>query len=736
MIASIVLWLLVLELLGLAAYPLVRRALGGGVESSLAASKIAGLVLFGVIAWCGNWFFHLPLAATNLQLLLLGFIGCGYVLQRADGGLAVLRSELAAAKRSELLYLVVFLVFLTFRSLQPEIFWGEKPMDFTLLNYCIRLESLPPVEPWAAGLTLNYYYLGFFLFSLIHKIAAIDSALGFNLSVVTVGALITCATLTALLEAGVRPGLARAGALAVTFLSNWEVWRLFWSVGQKAGFDLFWASSRLFTSPAFSEYPLWSILFADLHAHVMAIPVAVLSLACTIRAAQWMKEGGAVTLPLLHGLLLGALYGINAWDLLSQVALLGGILGASVVLGADAPVSSRLGRMLEYLLTAGLAAVVFIIPFRASLGPGPQIEYGWVLGEFNDLSQIARYLGQWIVPLGLAVVALVLRLSRTAEIHYGTFAAALLVGAVPLVLGQLVASQLQGLAPPRSLLCALSAGLFCATIAAACRELSSTQRVGAILLAAALLMITMVELVFVMDRMNTIFKFYIPIWFVCGVSFFTLIPGLGQRSGCIARTLVAVTVVAALGVAAIGSAINLWAMALFHRVPEAPRPTLNGMAYHAAQRPDRYYLLQWMRREIKGQPTIIEAFGSSYGGFTRIAMNTGLPTVLGWEHHVSQRGVSRPEIEVRKRAINEFYSTSDLARASQIIDRYQIAYVVVGEMEREGYRMGTYSSAGLKKFSEHKDLFVPVFQSGGEVLYATRHASSRSKATMSGESEP
>ncbi|MCG4627878.1 DUF2298 domain-containing protein, partial [Anaerostipes hadrus] len=54
-------------------------------------------------------------------------------------------------------------LFLVLRSCQPEIFWGEKPMDFTFLNYFIRLEQLPPQDPWAAGHVMQYYYFGTYL---------------------------------------------------------------------------------------------------------------------------------------------------------------------------------------------------------------------------------------------------------------------------------------------------------------------------------------------------------------------------------------------------------------------------------------------------------------------------------------------------------------------------------------------------------------------------------------------
>ena len=42
--------------------------------------------------------------------------------------------------------------------------------------------------------------------------------------------------------------------------------------------DYFWATSRV-VKDTINEYPFWSLVFADLHAHVFAIPVLLLFLA-------------------------------------------------------------------------------------------------------------------------------------------------------------------------------------------------------------------------------------------------------------------------------------------------------------------------------------------------------------------------------------------------------------------------------------------------------------------------
>src|SRR5690606_3160147 len=117
------------------------------------------------------------------------------------------------------------------------------------------------------------------------------------------------------------------GACVIVLLSNLEVLRLLFE-GSKKTFDLFWASSRLFTEPAITEYPLWALLFADLHAHVIAIPIALALIALMLRfltAERSALDRSLVLHRLMCGLLLGVLFATNTWDFISYGAALGGI---------------------------------------------------------------------------------------------------------------------------------------------------------------------------------------------------------------------------------------------------------------------------------------------------------------------------------------------------------------------------------------------------------------------------
>jgi uncharacterized membrane protein len=92
-------------------------------------------------------------------------------------------------------------------------------------------------------------------------------------------------------------------------------------------------------------------------------------------------------------------------------------------------------------------------------------------------------------------------------------------------------------------------------------------------------------------------------------------------------------------------------------------------------------------------------------------MNTGLPTWLGWEHHVKQRGLPAEEVEKRRAQLKEMYSTTDVARAHRLLKENEIELVVFGSLERQ-----IYGTEGEKKFSE-TGKFERLAVFGNEAVY-------------------
>lgn len=736
--ASVLIWYLALQLLGLAVLPLVFSILPAAPDLGYGISKAFSLLVCTLLCWmlsiCGIY----PFTGMTFALVAFLIALCAYAFACSEGGwlstaFARLRVDILVC---EGLFAGVFAFFLLLRALYPEIFWGEKPMDFSFLNYFIRLESLPPGDPWAAGRGMNYYYLGTALFALLHKVTGVDSAIGYNLSLATIGALLVSGLYTICFWLGRSRVYAVAGALLILLCSNLEVLRLAIFPDQRINFDLFWASTRLFTSPSFAEYPLWALLFGDLHAHVMALPfgVVLLVMLCALfQSGQRQKLMNTLLQRFLLGFIWGGFFLLNSWDLISS-----GVLALLVVLSAY---TSRLldnsqplwlrGLRLSAEGFAALLGIALTLGLAVVTSSGSiELRFGWVReGEFNTLGQLFRHFGLWWFLSACAFLVIcataVRRAPRTGLIR---LLVSILPASLPCVLA-LLAQKSGSTALPWGIIAVSSLLCFSGSFLALERgrtelDWQPVQRVAGLMLLAAGLVLTTTELCFLFDRMNTIFKSYNAVWYWLALAAICLAPrgfgilwagGAGQggtRRACrIAfwgiAGMASLAVVATLA----GSVINIIIMTRDQKVA-GPRPTLNGMAYLEKMDPDEARVIAWIRENVKGTPVLLEAFGPSYQAYTRIAMNTGLPTVLGWEHHVNQRGTPRSTIDRRRYDIRRIYSSSDAGLIAPILERYNVRLIMAGDLERQ-----TYGTGGMEKFRTDAKRFPVLFRSGSVVLY-------------------
>jgi uncharacterized membrane protein len=113
----------------------------------------------------------------------------------------------------------------------------------------------------------------------------------------------------------------------------------------------------------------------------------------------------------------------------------------------------------------------------------------------------------------------------------------------------------------------------------------------------------------------------------------------------------------------------------------------------------------WLRSAPDG--VAAEAVGGSYSQYGRISIYTGLPTVLGWPGHEGQWRDQALQGS-REQDIETLYTSNDWIAAQDIINRYNIRYIVVGNLERSTYHMNE------DKFNR---FLKPVFQQGNVTIY-------------------
>ena len=206
-------------------------------------------------------------------------------------------------------------------------------------------------------------------------------------------------------------------------------------------------------------------------------------------------------------------------------------------------------------------------------------------------------------------------------------------------------------------------------------------------------------------RMNTVFKFGFQAWLVfsviCGPAVFWSRSWMRQSSRGLWIGVLTVLLLAA--------SVYTVAGTISREDGFTAEPTLNGLRWLAERSPGDVAAIKWLQTHVAGSPVIAEAVGVQYdpSGHARVSTFTGLPTVIGWPGHEVEWGHDPGQ---RAADVKTLYSTTSLPAAQAIINKYDIAYVFVGSLER-----ADYAAAGLAKFTQLGQI---VFSDGGVTIYS------------------
>src|ERR1700730_1970367 len=140
-------WYIVLQVAGLAVWPLVARALAPLEDRGWAASKVAGLLGVAWLVWFVCMLTPLPFTGTTLLVALLAIGAGAWLLQLRPGGLEPVLDWLRIQRRLLLSFEVIFLggfvLFAVLRAHAPAVSSTEKPMDMAFLNGFMTAQKLP-----------------------------------------------------------------------------------------------------------------------------------------------------------------------------------------------------------------------------------------------------------------------------------------------------------------------------------------------------------------------------------------------------------------------------------------------------------------------------------------------------------------------------------------------------------------------------------------------------------------
>ncbi len=829
----LVTWLLALELMSLAVLPLGLFFFRALPDRGYLLAKPLGVLAVAWLVWLGvsvNLFHYTrgSIIAVLVVLLVVGAVVASFTRLNL---ITFVREHWRRILLYETLFIGAFLIFYWIRLLDPDLWHpargGEKPMDFAYLNAVIRSTTMPPYDPWFAGGYMNYYYFGQFIVATLVKLTGILPEVAFNLAVPMFFAMTAGAAFTVVYNLSEatrrrvrwRPGFKRisarssilAGILGVVFLavmgnlgglsqivnryskvSDVHIGSGVFFIGglsgmlggflkalfggaHVAGFD-YWAPSRMMPpQSSITEFPFFTFLFADLHAHLMAIPFDVVILAVGLalvlndrRAVPDRRQQQLISwlCVCVLGLLVGVLRPINSWDY--PPFLLIGVVFVFIAEWADAGKLNwkTVGMALAKSVVLILLSILLFYPFwqnyslfykgfHASTQTTPFHQYLSHFGillfacatfvfalsrRFFRRRPAKKVLAYLATVVGLVVIiCLAFALSGQSKhlpitfkgLGAGSFLSDLFTNSIPVVAFSIAAIALLGVL--------------------AWQELRSHRKDAPLrlfllaMIALGLALSALVDLITLdgdIDRMNTVFKFYEHIWILLALagafgvwyafSVLGLQPSLPRKkvtgkktaSGLLSAGWLVALVVLVGGGLIYPIAGTQARVSTTERFPQYTSQTNDGMNYmQYAVYDDQmgqmdlsydYQAIQWMRENVQGSPVIVEGNEPNYRWGSRFSIYTGLPTVVGWDwHQEQQRGKFADMVTARLQDVKDFYSGTSISAADAFLTRYNVKYVIVGQVEHL-----YYPSQGLEKFKamSGRELDL-VYQNDGVQIY-------------------
>jgi len=820
---GLVVWYLLIFLVGLFAFPLVRAALPGLADGGYPLARVAGLLLWSWLVWLAGSN-GIPFSKGTIAVALGGVALLG--AWQAWGQRAALKEEWGRRWKFylflELLFLAFFLLDLFIRIANPDLWHpskgGERPMNFAQFNAVLRSTIFPPYDAWFAGGYINYYYFGDVIVATPVKLLGIVPSIAFNFILPTLFAIVAMAAFSIGYNL-LRPRLPDLGrwsptadfrslltglsaSAAMVLLGNLGMVRLFllgfqrngapggvienghllekiwWTVKgfflTLAGLNLpygrgdwYWFASRIFPYPhdTFYEFPAFSFLYSDLHAHVIAYMLTLLVIAWVLSLLrsrmEWQSRGQAVLSLFVGALAIGSLKPTNTWDFYTYL-LLGIIVFAYAVFRYsrnDRLVAFIPAQWRRWLWTGGAVlvliglAVLFFWPFTHWFGQAYSSISKWT----GLRTPLTTYLIQW-GPLLFFIVSWMtwetrqwlaetpVSALRKLRPYRELILAALLIVLLALVLQQ-VWVGLPTQTPPWKgltiLWLALPLAIWAGVLLVFRPGLTDEKRLVLFLTGTGLVLTMFAELFTIagdVGRMNTLYKFGVQTWVLWSVSaaasfgwlmteFRKWLPGW-RSFWQVTATLLVTGAALFLLIAGLDKMRDRW-------IPEAPH-TLDSMEYmryavyaefgRTFSTAEDYRAIRWMQDNVQGSPVIVEAApaGIQYTWFSRYSIYTGLPAVVGWQWHEQQQRVYfQNQVIGRGQEVDAFYATPDINAALTFLKKYNVRYIVVGQLERAKYAPGAPAGPippegpdGLAKFEQYDGgYWQSVYRDGETVIY-------------------
>lgn len=734
-------WWAMLLGIGIAFFPLAATLFRKFSDKGYFFGKVLGIVIAGWLVW----------VLSSLHLVKFSTVGCYVILALcavANYGLSIYyckKKKISVgayfgltggwdvpvkALWYEVFFLMVFATLTYIKCYNPDANGTERFMDYGFMTSMMKSDYMPPEDFWFSGTSLNYYYLGQFFATFLTKLSGVTVNYGYNLALMMTASM--CMMLTYSLVSRIfevfllekaeecrairKKTIAASGycrfvlcriagifsGLAVTFSSSChylvygklvpivreilgiegEVSYWFPDATRYIGYQREGTGDK-----TIHEFPSYSFVLGDLHAHVTNIIFVLTLLAVLFAWLLWrrdrMKKAATGVLEAIdykaellqpHIIMLSFFIGVfqmtNYWDFPIYFVVCGAVILVSnaVICGFNRKTFLLTAlHAAEFIVIGFVTALMFTIRFDSMAG-------GIALCDKH--TELYQMIVVWALPIVMVIGYLVVLIKEEQERRKER-----------LTIGE-------------------HKNVFFAWL----QNLKAAELFLLILGLCAIGLVLLPEVVYVVDiysgdykRANTMFKLTYQAFILFGICMGTIIarylflPKNGKQFAAGAIILFLLTV----NLGYYKTSCESWFGD--YTDPEGYE-TLDAGAYIYEVHPDDAEAIEWINENIEGRPVILEANGDSYTTYNRVSVLTGCPTILGWHTHEWLWKDDVEAVNARAEEVKTIYTCNNAATAKELLEKYDVEYIYVGGLEREKY------------ISEHV-LDYDYLKSLGEVVY-------------------
>lgn len=593
----------------------------------------------------------------------------------------------------EVFFLALFLIFTYIRGFKPEAYGTEKPMDFGFMTSMMRNDYMPPTDLWFSGSAINYYYVGQYIATFLTKLSFNKVEVGYNIMLMMVGAFAVVLSYS-LVNNIARQFLKQrekksrfipviSGAIAgigVCIAGNMHYPVYKWIeplvrnfFGMEASKDKYWfpdATRFIGYHPdthdkTIHEFPCYSFVLGDLHAHVINIMFVLTVLGLLFAWICIRKDNQNIKIPIWKELCSPQIIGIsffigifsttNYWDFPIYF-----IVSGAVILFTNLIVYNFKGKAVGVTALQGIIVIVVsqivCLPFT--------LNFDMISGK--PLFTVARTpLNQLIILWGLPVFVV---------ISFLCF----------MVADSIRKSKLDS---------ELEQQKKSPAIIAFMKNLTASDLFIITIGLCAIGLVLLPEIIYIEDiysgdykRANTMFKLTYQAFIMFGLCFGYIFMRLLMNGETKRQKKVAVVglLLFSLSVCYVQNAVHSWYGNVFNPSGYKGLDCTVFMNTNEKMKDD-VELIKWLNENVTGTPVVLEANGDSYTDYGRVSVMTGLPTILGWRTHEWLWRSDTKILDLRAADIETIYTSTDSMVVKKLLDQYNVSYIYVGKLEQDKF---------------------------------------------------